>query len=119
MKQIVATCGAVLSVGRLHSLVFAAATRTPVLDIAPPLGQKGTGGIFNKLSNMTLELGVDRADTVDEALQRLAGGAVRPTDEARLRAAEARLDGMIDRRAAALCGGGLILPGLSPCGRGP
>jgi hypothetical protein len=49
------------------------------------------------LLSITQELGIDRAAGIDEALQRLAGGAMRPTNEVRLRTAEACLDAMINR----------------------
>jgi hypothetical protein len=93
MKQVIASAGAVISAGRLHPLIFAASTRTPVVETRMPLIE----AVANrpKLGRMAEELGIVRSPNVDDTLARFAAGAVRPSDEGKLRAAEARLDAMI------------------------
>ncbi len=101
MKQVVATSDAVVSVGRLHPLVFAASTRTPVVSLAVPCG---AAGAIPKLRGMSAELGIHEVETVDEALALFADGLPPVSGAERLAAAERRLDAMIARLAALFAG---------------
>ena len=95
MKQVIGSVGGVVSGGRLHPLVFAASTRTPVIETRLPLA--GISHVRPKLNVMRHELGIASSPDVDDTLDRFAAGSVQPSDEARLRAAEARLEAMIAR----------------------
>jgi hypothetical protein len=95
MKQLVGSVGAVVSCGRLHPLVFAASTRTPVIETRLPVA--GIAGPRRKLDAMNQELGIASSPDVDDTLDRFAAGTIRASDEARLRASEQRLEAMIAR----------------------
>jgi hypothetical protein len=95
MKQLIGSVGAVVSCGRLHPLVFAASTRTPVIETRMPVA--GILGPRRKLDAMNHELGIASSPDVDDTLDRFAAGTIQASDEARLRASEQRLEAMIGR----------------------
>jgi hypothetical protein len=94
MKQVVATCGAVVSVGRLHPFVFAAATRTPVLLLSVPSNAVAT---LPKLHDMAVELGVLEVATVAEALACFESRLPAASNADRLADAQRRVDDMVTR----------------------
>ncbi|HTR86730.1 MAG TPA: hypothetical protein VMI56_19770 [Reyranella sp.] len=95
VKQMIGAVGVVVSIGRLHPLVFAASTRTPVISLVPPFPKAPQ--FVLKVDRMSRELGVARAAAVDEVLAAFAAGRIAPSDEGKLRAAEARFDRMVGR----------------------
>ena len=95
MKQILATSAAVVSVGRLHPLVFAATTGTPAVSLAIPGRPPGTQP--GKLHDLCVELGIAEAATVPEALTLFDGGLPPRPDEGLVAAAKARLATMVGR----------------------
>ena len=101
MKQFVATSGALVSVGRLHPLIFAASTRTPAVSLAVPCG---AAGAFPKIHGMSAELGIHEVDTVDKALALFDGGLPPVSNAALLAAAEGRLAEMIKRLKSLFAG---------------
>lgn len=94
MKQFVATSGAVVSVGRLHPLVFAASTRTPALLLAAPSRAVRP---LPKLHDMAMELGIMTVATVEEALAHFDRGLPPPSNVGRLADSRARVDDMVGR----------------------
>lgn len=94
MKQLVATSGAVISVGRLHPLVFAASTRTPALLLAAPSRAVRP---LPKLHDMAMELGIVTVATVEEVLTHFDRGLPPPSNAGRLADARARVDDMVGR----------------------
>jgi len=104
MKQVVGSSGALVSIGRLHPLIFAASTRTPVLSLTPPLGLNEAASIPGKLLLQCAELGIAQAASVDEVLAVFARGAPPTSDGDLLKLAEARLGRMIERLRAVFGG---------------
>jgi hypothetical protein len=104
MKQIVACAGGVISIGRLHPLIFAASTRTPVISLIPTVDASAQEVVMPKIAAMTTELGIASADSVTEIIDRLRAGDVKPSDETLLRVSEARLEGMIAELKALFAG---------------
>jgi hypothetical protein len=94
MKQVVATSGAVVSIGRLHPLVFAASTRTPALVLAAPSQAVRP---LPKLHDMVVELGIVTVATVAEALAHFDRGLPPPSNAERLTDSRARVDDMVGR----------------------
>lgn len=102
MKQFIATSGALVSVGRLHPLIFAASTRTPVVSLA--IDAVRTSVEFPKLRGMSAELGIHEVDTVDKALSLFDGGLPPVSNAVLLAAAEGRLAEMIKRLKSLFAG---------------
>ena len=95
VKQLIAQSGLVVSVGRLHPMIFAASTRTPVIQVCPPLHKSVDPSIFSKIIIMSQEFDVPYFATVDEALAAIASDSVTPSGEAALSEAGDRLATMI------------------------
>jgi hypothetical protein len=100
VKQLIASSGLVISVGRLHPTIFAASTRTPVLQLCPPLSESMDVRSFPKISAMSNELNVDYLPTVASVANHLKQGLHRPSGSRELTAAQDRLDSMIVRLRA-------------------
>jgi hypothetical protein len=96
MKQFVATSAAVISVGRLHPLVFAAATGTPTVSVTAP-GIPEVDKWMPKLRQICKEFGIAEASHVGEALDFFDRGLPPPPDAKLVAASRVRLDGMISR----------------------
>jgi hypothetical protein len=96
MKQFVATSATVVSVGRLHPLVFAAATNTPAVSVtAPEIPEVDKW--MPKLRQICKEFGIAEASHVGEALDFFDRGLPPPPDAKLVAASRVRLDGMISR----------------------
>lgn len=95
VKQFIASSGLMISVGRLHPTIFAASTRTPVMQICPPLAEGQDPRSFAKIAAMAQELDIDYLPTVDAAVEVISSGRARPSGKIALRAAERRLGTMI------------------------
>lgn len=95
MKQVIAASGMMLSVGRLHPMVFAASVGIPVACILPSFHIKGGEGSLPKLKAMAAELGI--------AVVTLSGGLANflqvptPADPEKVAAATERARAMIAR----------------------
>lgn len=100
VKQLIASSGLVISVGRLHPMIFAASTRTPVFQLCPPLSESMDLRSFPKISAMSDELNVDYLPTVASVANHLKQGLHRPSGGRELTAAQERLDSMIVRLRA-------------------
>ena len=95
VKQLIASSGLIVSVGRLHPVIFAATTRTPVIQLCPPLAEGIDPRTFPKIASMSDELGVDYLPTVDSVDDHIRGNLCRPSGQRQLTAAQARLNEMI------------------------
>ena len=102
-KQWIAASGLLLSVGRLHPLVFAASAGTPAASVVPPLLMESRTGFLTKLEDMTAELGIATV----EGVAGVAGfaAAPMPAQPARVRASNERLEAMIGRLRELFAGG--------------
>jgi hypothetical protein len=96
MKQTIGASGGVISVGRLHPLLFAAAARVPVMAVAPPVIGANEGRVSSKVKTMCAELGIAHVDTVAAALAAVDGGAFGVSDAGLLAAGERRLGEMVE-----------------------
>jgi polysaccharide pyruvyl transferase WcaK-like protein len=97
VKQLIALSGLLISVGRLHPMIFAATTRTPVIQLCPPLADNMDPHAFGKISAMTKELDVDYLPSVDAVCEHVRLGRSRPSGQAALEVSQQRLEDMIDR----------------------
>jgi hypothetical protein len=97
MKQLIALSGLLISVGRLHPMIFAAGTRTSVIQLCPPLADNMDCHAFGKISAMSKELDVDYLPAVDTVCEHLRLGRSRPSGKAELEASQQRLEDMIDQ----------------------
>jgi hypothetical protein len=101
-KQWIASSGLVLSLGRLHPLIFAAPTSVPVACLlSRSMLQPKAAAIPDlaaqpsKLTNVCRELGIALFFTVEDTLAGLSG--IRPADSEKVASSMARLDAMIER----------------------
>ncbi|WP_103119602.1 polysaccharide pyruvyl transferase family protein [Methylopila sp. Yamaguchi] len=101
VKQFIASSGLMISVGRLHPTIFAATTRTPVMQICPPLVEDQDPASFAKIAAMAAELDIDYVPDIDAAMAVISGGRARPSGKIALRDGQKRLETMIStiRRA--------------------
>lgn len=97
VKQLIGLSGLLISVGRLHPMIFAASTRTPVIQLCPPLADNMDPHAFGKISAMSKELDVDYLPSVDAVCEHVRLGRSRASGEGALRASQQRLEDMIDR----------------------
>jgi hypothetical protein len=95
VKQLIAMSGLVISVGRLHPTIFAASSRTAVLQLCPPLADDVDPGAFSKIAAMAQEFDLDYHPTVDSVCEHLRLGRIRPSGTAALASSQQRLDTMI------------------------
>lgn len=95
VKQLISSSGLVISVGRLHPMIFAAGTKTPVIQLCPPLSENIDPHSFSKISEMSAELGVDYLPTVTAINDHIKLGHQKPCDAQALKAAQWRLGRMI------------------------
>jgi hypothetical protein len=79
IQQIIASSGLLVSVGRLHAMIFAANVGTPNIQLVPPLRPGMPKNEFQKMYIMANELAVPNVTTVDEALE-LARNGIDTTD---------------------------------------
>lgn len=97
-KQEISSAGLLISVGRLHPIVYAAACSTPSMQLQPPLDERRSAFSFGKMIDMADELGIPYFTEIKDALDylphRLAG---KRTERSSLDAALARLAKMIER----------------------
>ena len=94
MKQLVASSGTLISVGRLHPIIFAAAAATPAISLRTTAMPEE---ISTKLHHAALELGVAEAGGVAEALALLDGSTPPLPDASRTEACRQRLAAMVAR----------------------
>jgi len=77
IQQLIASSGLLVSIGRLHPMIFAASVGTPTVQIAPPLQPRINPARFGKIMIMTDEFSVPYMTSVDEALsESCIGGAI-------------------------------------------
>lgn len=93
MKQLIASSAVVITIGRLHPLIFAAPTGTPVAALGA-LRPGGARAPF-KLRDMAAEFGVAWFEAPDALNAAIRAGRIRPADGARVAAATERLDASI------------------------
>ncbi|MGK7868091.1 polysaccharide pyruvyl transferase family protein [Falsiroseomonas sp. E2-1-a20] len=94
IKGLFAQSAMVVSVGRLHPLIFAAPLDKPVCYLAPALDGAGPPAI-GKIACVTEELGIAAFRTVEDLLRGLDAGEIRRADPEAVAEAEARLAGMV------------------------
>jgi len=93
LKQLIASSGMTVSVGRLHPLIFGAPTGRPVICINM---ERRDGGLRSlKLDYMCEDLGVPLYHTI-QAFQADMPNATRPADAKRIAASKARLNAQAD-----------------------
>jgi hypothetical protein len=102
IKGLFARSDLVLSVGRLHPLIFAAPLGVPVCHLAPPLDDPLIQPV-GKIEEVTAELCIDRFATVDALLAQAQG--IAPASPSAVAMAQARLAESTKRLLAALPGG--------------
>lgn len=68
VQQIIASSGLLVSVGRLHPIIFAASVGTPCVQVKPPVTMPSKPQHFQKLKIMCAELRIPYNETIDEAL---------------------------------------------------
>lgn len=95
VKQLVASSGLVVSVGRLHPMIFAAGTQTPVIQLCPPLSEDVDSRSFSKISAMSAEFGVDYLPTVTAIGNHIRHGLHKPCNKYAIEACQERLGKMI------------------------
>jgi hypothetical protein len=100
MKQVIADAAGLISVGRLHPLIFAASTRTRVAALEPPVAQSAGMPPTPKIADMCAELGISAAASVQALLALIDVGGFAPSDGVRLADGERRLGGMMERLGA-------------------
>lgn len=71
-KQEILNCGLLISVGRLHPMIYAAACAVPNIQIQPPLTESHSGHSFGKMLDMAKELGVPYFTNIASALESLS-----------------------------------------------
>jgi polysaccharide pyruvyl transferase WcaK-like protein len=106
MKQMIGAAGGLISVGRLHPLIFAASARTRVVALEPPVPPSAGMPPTPKIADMCGELGIPLEASVDALLGRLDAGSFTPSDAERLAAGERRLGEMIELLKALFKGSG-------------
>jgi hypothetical protein len=94
VKQLIASSGLIISVGRLHPMILAASTRTPVVQLCPPLAAGIDPRSFTKIAAMADEFDVDYLPTVENLTDHLKRELQRPSGAEALTAVQARLAGM-------------------------
>ena len=96
LKQLIASSGLTVTVGRLHPMVFAAPTGRDVASIRPPhwIGKRAAG--MSKLTDMGKELGIDQFESVGDFGLALRAGKIRPAQTSQVEAALARVDTALD-----------------------
>lgn len=91
VKQLIAASGLVVSVGRLHPLIFAASVGIPAVSLVPPLALPSGRASIAKIDAVCADWGLDQFKTVEELLEAtavpIAGVSAR-----KLATATARLD---------------------------
>jgi hypothetical protein len=97
VKQLIASSGLVVSVGRLHPMIFAADARTPVVQVCPPLAEDIDQRSFPKISVMSGELDVDFLPAMESVADYLKNGLSRASGRHQLDAARDRLSDMVAR----------------------
>ncbi|MDP9791394.1 polysaccharide pyruvyl transferase family protein [Agrobacterium tumefaciens] len=83
IQQIISASSLLVTMGRLHSMIFAANVGVQNIQIKPPLRKDVSRHHFRKLEVMAEELCVPYLESVDEALKQLDG----PIDTSEMRAA--------------------------------
>lgn len=101
IKGLFAQSAMVVSVGRLHPLIFAAPHDVPVCYLAPPIDNAGPP-VIGKITCVTEELGIAAFQTVEELLRGLDAGTIRRADPEAVADAQARRADMVARVLEAL-----------------
>lgn len=97
MKQIMAESGLVISVGRLHAVIFAAPhLDIPVCSLVPPLKLPSGKKSISKIDSLCADWEIDQFHTVEELLAAAAEGTLRPASREKVTAARSRLDESIE-----------------------
>jgi len=80
VQELIAASGLVVSVGRLHSMIFALNVATPVVQLVPPLWEGIDPNRFHKVRRMADEFRISYIPSVDELLEMIAGQNIQFTD---------------------------------------
>lgn len=97
-KQAILNAGLLISVGRLHPMIYAAGCGTPNFQLQPPLTKRPIDFSFGKMRDMAEELGVPYYADVPGALDALSTvAATAVSNRALVQAARGRLDQMTRR----------------------
>lgn len=97
-KQEIRNSGLLISVGRLHPVIYAAACGTPSMQLQPPLADGRSAFSFGKMIDMADELGIPYFAEIDAAIDRLPGEpAMKRAERTHIDAGMARLAEMIER----------------------
>lgn len=93
MKQVMNESGLVISVGRLHAVIFAApALDVPVVSLAPPLKLPSGKKSISKIDSLCADWEIEQFFDVEELLKAAAEGRLRPASREKVTAAAQRLD---------------------------
>ena len=96
LKQVIASSGFTLSVGRLHPCIFGAGTGRIVANVPPPHWIGAYDGMA-KVRDMSAELGIPYYANFDDFLTALDEGTLHPADPMLVQAAKTRLDEVCNR----------------------
>lgn len=97
LKQVIENSGILISVGRLHPMIYAVASKSPSIQIQPPLRSSIDIRNFSKMNDMAEEFSIPYFFNVSAALFALENEDWRSFFSARrLQEAHGRLDGMVD-----------------------
>lgn len=91
VKQLIASSGLVIGVGRLHPLIFAASLGVPALSLVPPLRLPSGRKTITKIDAVCADWGLKQLSSVDALLVETAG-PLKGVSARKLAAAEDRLD---------------------------
>jgi hypothetical protein len=95
LKQIIASSGVTISVGRLHPCIFGAGTGRIVANVPPPHWIGKYDGMA-KVRDMSQELGIPYFQDFSSLLEALSAGTLHPADPALVSQAKERLEGVCD-----------------------
>lgn len=84
LKQVIGASGLLVTVGRLHPMIFGAPTGCAIASVRMPHWTGARAGSMIKLNDMAAELGIASFDTREAFAAALRAGEIGPADEERL-----------------------------------
>lgn len=95
VKQLIDQSGLVISLGRLHPMIFAATTRTPLIQLCPPLMPNIDPMRFGKIAMMSKEFETSYYNSVTDAVDGIKSGTHTKSRQATVHAAKTRLSATV------------------------
>ncbi|WP_311274793.1 polysaccharide pyruvyl transferase family protein [Methylobacterium sp. WCS2018Hpa-22] len=91
VKQLIDQSGLVISIGRLHPMIFAATTQTPIIQLCPPLMQNIDPMKFVKIAKMSKEFTTSYYESTNDVVNAVRSGIYMKGRAATVQAAKTRL----------------------------